>query len=424
MKFDKLKDKNNLPIILFFIVLINYIPLILPNMISKESHGVGTIPLVICFGIECILLFFFFYKKIKINKEIKKHVITLIIISLILFVIQIKNVMLNDYKIMDFANILCQFINVLFLFICLINFKVDDNKIGLFMKAIMYMAIFACINNMILYFEEILQMFGLIKKDGYPADMKSFFANRNQFAFFLYIAIIAGIYTLLKENKITDKVMVAIFFINLFFTMSRTGILVAGIFVFVYFLTFDKISKKNKAKILLFATVLGTIALMIVNFVNPNLINRLVRFERIKDLSGRTDIWSRGLNVILENPLNFFFGVGRFKGTDVLKYETRTFSQFHNIYIDSLVTGGLMELIFILYIYGFVIKKVLKSNIVKKYKSLYLAMFITFAIYICLESFGRFSIGCSDTLCLIFFVSIPLLHANSQSVEEANKNKV
>ena len=48
-------------------------------------------------------------------------------------------------------------------------------------------------------------------------------------------------------------------------------------------------------------------------------------------------------------------------------------------------------------------------------------MFITFAIYICFESFGRFSIGSSDTLCLIFFVTIPLLHANSSNAEEKQK---
>lgn len=138
-----------------------------------------------------------------------------------------------------------------------------------------------------------------------------------------------------------------------------------------------------------------------------------MRFERIKDLSGRTEIWKRGMNLIFENPINLLFGIGRFEGTEILKFEKKTFTQFHNIYIDSLVTGGIMELCFIVYIYSFVIRKILKSDIDKKYKKLYIIMFITYAIYICFESFGRFSIGCSDTLCLIFFVTIPLLHANS-----------
>ena len=47
MNFSKIKDKINLPIILFFIILINFIPLIIPNMVSKESHGVGVVPMAV-----------------------------------------------------------------------------------------------------------------------------------------------------------------------------------------------------------------------------------------------------------------------------------------------------------------------------------------------------------------------------------------
>ena len=91
MNFSKIKDKINLPIILFFIILINYIPLIIPNMISKESHGVDVIPMVICFGIECILLVFYFFKKIEITKEMKKNIVILSLVSIVLLIIQIKN---------------------------------------------------------------------------------------------------------------------------------------------------------------------------------------------------------------------------------------------------------------------------------------------------------------------------------------------
>lgn len=58
-----------------------------------------------------------------------------------------------------------------------------------------------------------------------------------------------------------------------------------------------------------------------------------------------------------------------------------------------------------------------------KYKSIYLSMFISYTIYMYFESVGRFSIGCSDTLCLIFFVTIPLLHSNSIVEQEDNNDK-
>lgn len=422
MNLEKIKSKINLPIILFFVILINYIPLIIPNMVSKEANGVGVIPMVLCFGIECIILVLYYFKKIKITKDVKNNIIILTIISFILFAIQVYNFIVKDYKLMDFANIVCQFVNVLLLFIAILNYKSEEKSIAYFMNAMVVFGVIACINNVILYFNEILQTIGL-QKGAYIVNIKSFFANRNQFAFFMYVAIIADLFMILKENKLSHKLILILFFINLFFTMSRTGIMAVAIFAFVYFLAIPNIKRKTKVIVLTLGVValIGTV--LVINQINPMLIKRLVRFEDIKDFSGRTEIWAKGIDILKENPINFLFGVGRFKATDELVFKTRNFSQFHNIYIDCLVTGGLMELLFVLYIYGVVIKKIFKSDIEKKYKRLYLAMFITFAIYICFESFGRFSIGCSDTLCLIFFITIPLLHANCCSKEELQKNE-
>lgn len=409
----KIFDKNNMPIILFLIILINYIPLILPNMISKESHGVGTIPMAICFVIEIALILLTFYKNIKITRAMKKAGIALCIISLILVLVQVKNFIIGNYQLLDVFNIACFFINILLLFIGMIDFKVDEKKINIFMKLIVFMGIVACINNMILYFNEILQTIGLAKISG-SINMKSFFANRNQFAFFLYLTIIANIYVIISQkNNLIYKLLMLLFLGNLFFSMSRTGMLVVAIFFVLYFIFCDKINTKTKITILVLCAILGIIAFIIMMNINPQLVNYIGRFERIKDLSGRTRIWERGIDLLLQNPINLIFGVGRFQGTELLVFKTKSFTQFHNIYIDMLVTGGLMLLGFIFWIYYFVVKTIKESKIDKKYKILYKAMFITFAIYICFESFGRFSIGSSDTLCLIFFITIPLLHANS-----------
>lgn len=412
MNFEKIKDKINLPMILFFVICVNYIPLIIPNMISKESYGVGVIPMVFCFGIECIVLTLYYLKKIEITKEMKKNIIILIGISLILFIIQIKNFISKDYQIMDFANIACQFLNVLLLFIAIINQKGEEKYISYFMKAMIIFGIISCIDNMILYFNEILQTLGF-QKGAFMVHIKSFFANRNQFAFFMYVTIIADLFMILKENRLRYKLVLILFLINLFFTMSRTGLLATLIFAFIYFFTIEKISKKTKCILCTIAIVCLIGTFFILNEINPLLIKKLIRFDHIKDLSGRTEIWDRGIKILKENPLNWIFGVGRFKGITELEFETKSFTQFHNIYLDCLITGGIIELVFILYIYYYVIKKVFKSNLEKKYKNLYITMFITYAIYICFESCGRFSIGCTDTLCLIFFVTIPLLHSNS-----------
>ena len=200
MNLKKIKNKINLPIILFFIIVINFIPLIIPNMVSKESHGVGVVPMVICFGIECIALVVCFFKKIKITKEMKRNFLILFIVSLVLFIIQIKNIVMKEYQLMDIFNIGCQFLNVALLFVAMLNFKEEEKHISYFMKSMVVFGILACINNIILYFNEILQTLGF-QKGANMVNIKSFFANRNQFAFFMYVAIIANIFLILKENK-------------------------------------------------------------------------------------------------------------------------------------------------------------------------------------------------------------------------------
>lgn len=89
------------------------------------------------------------------------------------------------------------------------------------------------------------------------------------------------------------------------------------------------------------------------------------------------------------------------------------YTQFHNTYIEILVSGGILELIYVLYIYFNVYKKLINSDIDKKIRNRYLCFGISYFIYMLSESLGRFSIGYADTICMICFVTIPLLYSNS-----------
>lgn len=416
MLLEKIRNKNNLPIILFFIILINYLPLILPNIVSKESNGANIIFMGICFAFQIILLLISFWKKIEFTKENTKNLKILSIVSIILIIVQIINFITENYKLLDLANIICQFVNITLLFICLTNFRIEEKYIIKFMKAILIMGIIACTINMILYFKEIFQIiFGNMKY----SSIKSFFANRNQFAFFIYISVIANVFLLLNENKIIYKLSLILFFINLFFTMSRTGILVVAMFLLFSVFSLNKANRKTKIIYLTLALIFGIIVILVLCFLKPELIELLFRLESVKNLSGRTAIWENGINLWLENPINMLFGTGRFNGNDVLQIRGKTFTQFHNIYLDFLITGGILELCFIIYIYSYVINKIKESNIDIKYKKIYKIAFVTYFIYAFFESVGRFSIGATDTICLIFFISIPLLYSNST---KENKN--
>lgn len=418
MLFSKIRNKNNLPLILFFIILINYIPLILPNLISKKSYGANMIFMAVSFIFQIILLLICFWKNIDFTEEKIKKIKMLSIIFLILFFVQVINLVKGKYKILDFANIFCQFFNILLLFSCLINIEIEENYIYNFMKAIVIMGVIACIINMILYFKEISQMFlGNLN----CSSIKSFFANRNQFAFFIYISIIANSFLILKENKKINKFIIILFLANVIFTMSRTGILLAVMFLIISRLYFDKHNKKIKIISLTTMIFFGIIVMLVLCFLKPEVMKQIFRIESLKNLSGRTKIWENGINLWLENPINILFGTGRFNGNDVLKMRTRTFTQFHNIYLDFLVAGGILELCFAIYIYAYVISKIKNSNMDIKYKKNYNAVYITYFIYAFFESVGRFSIGATDTLCLIFFISIPLLYSNSINKKQIKK---
>lgn len=422
---EKIKTKLNLPIILFIIIFINFIPLILPNMFSKEAIAVPVFLMAGGFAIEIGIMFCYFLvefkkndKKIEITKEMKKAFILLSIVTIILLIVQVCNFFTSNLSKMDIVNIGCIFANIVFLFILILNKKINEKDIYSFFKAIVYMALASCIVNLLIYYKEILGFIGIGPKYSMVIKIKSFFANRNQFAFFLYVGIIADIILLKNENKIIYKILLPVFFISLIITMSRTGLLVGLILLVMLFFINEKMSLKTKLSISAGLIVLGIIILIIVSNFMPTLwksINaNLVRIHEVKNLSGRTDIWSIGINLLVQKPQNMLFGIGRFNAIKLLEDVDGTrFTQYHNIYLDSLVTGGIITLAYFIFIFYTVIKKVIKSDLDKNIKNVYITMFITYAIYIMFESFGRFSIGCSDTLCLIFFITIPLLHANS-----------
>lgn len=422
MFLKKIKEKFNLPILLFLIILINYIPLILPNMVSKESYGVGTAHMMICFIIEIIILVCYLFKKITFEKETKINLILLVGLTTILTVTQVVSFLATgQLSFMDIINIGCIFINVLLLIVGMLNIQIKEEHIYSFFKGIIYMCLVACLVNVILYFKEIIITLGIIKSKEW-VNIKSFFANRNQFAFFLYLGIISDFFVMQKSKNILYKITLPIFLFNLLLTMSRTGIMVIVILFGLMFLFTDKISKKAKILTIISLCIIAVISIIAIRMYVPKLWNTIdkyfLRIERIKDLSGRTDIWNVGTDLLFSSPLNIIFGVGRFKSTSLLDIDGKVFTQFHNIYLDMWLTTGLIGLLYFGFIYVTVIKKVIKSNLDKNKKKLYIIMYITYGIYIMFESFGRFSIGSSDTICLIFFLSIPLLHANSIKVSK------
>ncbi len=420
---EKIKSKNNLPFILFIILFINYIPLIKLNIVTKESFGVGTKEMAICFAIELVILFLFFIKKIKITKLTITNLILLILTTIALSIVQLNAYKSGNYDKLDIINIACIFCNILFLFVLILNLDIEEKYIYNFFRGMIIMGLFACIVNVYIYHEEILKLF---EKGAKVYKIKSFFGHRNQFAIFLYTAIISNMFLILRNNKnIFYKLTLLVFLANLVFTASRTGIFCTAVFAVLFFITTDRFSIKTKIVIFIVGVDILLGVTYYINNTHPEIIENvqsvLIRSNTIKSFTGRSDLWEIGTDLISENNYTKIFGIGRFKGVEIVE-ETKNLTQFHSFYIEALVTGGIMELVYFILIYFIVIIKVMRSNIAKKYKSIYISMFISYFIYCSFESLSRFSIGCADTLCMIVFISIPILHA--YSVKEEGEEKI
>ena len=424
MKFiNKLKDKNNLPVLLLLIIVLNFLPLFIGNAFTKDVNTVSAFVEVICFFGEIILLAnVFFYNKndLKINKN---KIIALVVITVIMFFTQVKNFIQSKFFFMDILNIGCIFVNIILFYIALYDFKIQEKNIAKFFKGICIIGILATIWNLVLYAKEIFAEIGIINIDwdySHIDNIKSFFANRNVLAFFLYLAIISSAILMNLENKSKKYwIFISVFIFGIWCTHSKTGFIQSIVFLELFIFFNKKYDLKKRLlicfgigvlSILLFLNILGRLP------ENPKwqqIEGLVISDAQIKRLSGRKRIWQAGFNFLNQSPLNYIFGSGRFNSLEIIKFEDKTYAHFHNLYLDITLTGGLILLGYIFYMIYSIIRKIIKSDLKSIFKKIYIFMYITYGLYVLLESLGRFSVGCEDALCMIFLIAIPLLHSNS-----------
>lgn len=416
--FKKIRSENWIPFLLFLIILINYIPLFVGNF-KYGDYAVNTKEMAICFGIEIIILFIYTLGRVKVLKlNTLLNLLLLIVTTSVMVTVQKENYLSGNYETYDLINIACIFLNIFWLFIIFTNLKVEERSIKWFYIGMVLLGLVACAVNVYLYKEEIITMF----TESRQISVKSFFAHRNQFAIFLFAAIISNIMLILKANKKIVKALLfvplIIFGFSLITTSSRTGIATTAIFIILFFITTSSIKFVHKFFIIYLLTVLiisgyvisinkyPEIATKVESFVE----NVLVREGTIKTFTGRDKFWEIAVGVLNESKTNMFFGIGRFLAINLI--EQFGVTQFHNAYVEALMAGGIMELAFFIYIHLFVLIKVFISKIDLKYKLLYLSMLISLGVYGMFESMCRFSIGCADTICIVFFITMPLVHSN------------
>lgn len=405
------REKNEINYVraLFTSILIMLFPFLVVNLSGRKALLLPLVALSFFVAVFLILKVSF-----KIQGRIK---LVAIIISMVYFYIAYLGVLSNfskgvNIELFDLINVFAKAIT-LFLF-----FSLPKNiylKKDILSKFYFYMIIFgliACGYNIIINFNYIVNFFSI--SSSYELALKSFFSNRNQFGSFLFIELTL-VETYRKKTKMNKNILLTIsliFIINLILTMSRGALLATVVFyMYVFFMNKGKYTLKFLSGI-----VVSSFLLMILrsqNFLFTFVRNMIIRPE--SGTTGRSDIWSIGLSVLVEN--NIFTGLGLNTALREAKSKGLLLEQFHSFYIEVLLSGGIFELMFVFGTIIFVILYVKKSTLVRQEKSIIYGRLIGFLSLGFFESVGLFSIGYVDIFFSIFLITLPILVVNSESIE-------
>ena len=474
---NKFFCEKNLPILLFLITVINFLPIFFSCATYKgNGNGINSVIKISLLMIEYFLLFtYFLINKKKINIS-KRKILYLIIVSMILLFVQFFNYFLGKMYINDILNVCVFFTNVLLFYIFFDNYKIQQQYIVSFYRIIISFAVLSIVWMFVLYNKEILAQIGLINSHydySHINNIKGFFSNRAGLSFFILLATISNsiLIQIDKKRKIY-LLMYPLFFIGIWATHSKTEYLLFS-FVLILLIWIDKERKcLNKFFISIFVALISIVGFINVLGYYPNIKERIayttnqnkhaytsnkektktnnkkssniskndneadednfvsssedsntklnelvVSKSRLLRLSGRVDIWNAAFKFLKKNPYRIIFGVGKFYSTEILQVNGVLYEHFHNLYLEFIMTGGIIELVYIISIFIYIMYRINNSNMSKSCKKVYLISYIMYALISMLETYGKFSIGFYDCLCLVFFVSIPLLHANIKKGE-------
>lgn len=408
-----LNRQNRITRNLILCIVINLLPIAYTNINQPDQTQISVQLIILAFVVQAVILLITFRIRVALTLTRNKLFILAAALALTILAYAIINTSLVKINVLDYAYILIQGFNIVYLYLICSHYAISEDSLKSFMKSLAVIGIIACIYNLAVNFNEFQAITELT--NSYQANFKSFFANRNQFAIFLAIVFIAVAYLQKSRNYRSFFIWVIqlFIFVNLFLTFSRTAIFAT--LLYAVMLTYTELKYKFVARYtVLVAGIILCLLLFNAPVFNETVTTLLVREESISTVSGRSEIWHSGLTVAAQtNPI---FGIGYFSGIDIAKERGFPFTQFHSLYVDTLVTGGIVWLVIVIIILINTLKQVLSNLRKSQYYNIIKYSYLVFIVITIFESCGLFGIGYVDTIFTIFFISIPLLYSNHKSL--------
>ena len=221
------------------------------------------------------------------------------------------------------------------------------------------------------------------------------------------LALIAHAIYYERKHSVISILTMCLLTVNLILTFSRGAILMACIFIVIYFKPW-KFARISKNKYIIGITLVGLIYVS----MQPNIMNFIssIVIRKESGLTGRGLAWETGVSLI--SNTNLIFGVGNFTAKNVV-YELLAHNEYHSFYIETLVSGGLVEVMLygLLFLFMYSRIKLIRYFDFNTFE-VYQAAYIALLCYASIESVSFFSIGYVDTIFLVMFITIPLMYSN------------
>lgn len=400
-KYEVLKNKTNIGKAFFIYFLAAVFPQV--AMISNKGSIVDTLWKAIAIGSFSIyMLIYVFHKKLKLN------IIYLIcgivyctsnLIGLILYSeFQPRNInsLISIITIFDMIIICCLFTN------SIIPSKKD---IDWFVNAYIIFALYACIFNIIMNFTVIKNILSI--SQAYQYSLSSFFTNRNTFAKYLYLGVIACVMQYANTRKKRFIFVCLLFFLTLIITLSRTGLYSTLIFIIVLILLQYKRNKALYTGIILLSLMV-IVSLFSLDITRNFILNIVIRSD--VGLTGRENIWKYTFSLL--KGYEVIFGYGE-NVVDSMVYDLMGTRTIHNGFISVIVSGGLIEVSLYLMLICNLILKVIsigKNNLIVS--NILLASLISLLAYSMFEDIVLLEPSASNLIMTLFNVVIPILLYN------------
>lgn len=418
IKSIKIKHEEILIKNLFFCILLSLFPVITASLISSINlTGLSyKIFVGVMFAVQALSMVIYFFVYTERVIEYKSILFALVFTIAPLITVFIASQKM-DINYIEFINTLARFVSV-FIFLCIPSrLTISKASMMKFMNYMVILGLIASFYNMAINYKGILSISNI--SNPYSVNFKSFYLNRNSFAQLLLFAIICNTFIWKERRSKISIFNYFVFFINLFATLSRAGIFCVLIFFIVLFL----INFKNNIKTSLLIFIIS-IFLVIYISLNDELRNFLINMVfRVKiGTAGRSDIWITAIELL--NKTNWLFGIGYINSVDVIKSMGVIHNEFHSLYLEIIVGGGILDLILHIIIFIIVIKRIqviLKND--KKIGQIYIAAFIAFLFYGVAESASFFSMGYVGTLFTIFLITVPIIYSNSFIIKKQKNVK-